>query len=393
VVLHTCLTTNPASIGYRLQVAFQHVILALLEEGPSHGWQMKSRIEVAVGPEYGGLNRGYIYEVIHKMERDGLITSRVEPQAGPRPDRTVHEITDAGREQLTGWLAEPARPSAGFRDEFVQKVLAASMRGADELRRFCRLQRQALLAESKTLQTLRRERADDPAATFTIEVAILRTNAELECVEVAEARAGQRLVDPETPVAHADQYRPHDDSQVSPVRRRAGGRAGLLQAGVSVSARTYRVRAYTRHHYLSLQAAGMRRRSQVGSDSERSSIAPPAQSAPTITTAKSAHLRLPSASGPVLPEDTTSDGGRLTTAPGVVALLPGEGESEPVGAAAAEAVARGVLPAVAPEPAPVLLVPLPPEPLPPEPLPPESLPPDVLPPDVVAGAVEVPAGD
>jgi DNA-binding PadR family transcriptional regulator len=228
VVLHTCLTTNPASIGYRLQVAFQHVILALLEEGPSHGWQMKSRIEVAVGPEYGGLNRGYIYEVIHKMERDGLITSWVEPQAGPRPDRTVHEITDAGRVQLTGWLAEPARPSAGFRDEFVQKVLAASMRGADELRRFCRLQRQALLAESKTLQTLRRERADDPAAAFTIEVAILRTNAELECVEVAEARAGQRLVDPETPVAHADQYRPHDDSQVSPVRRRAGGRAGLL---------------------------------------------------------------------------------------------------------------------------------------------------------------------
>jgi hypothetical protein len=51
-----------------------------------------------------------------------------------------------------------------------------------------------LLAESRTLQTLRRERADDPAASFTIEVAILRTNAELECVEVAEARAGQRLV-------------------------------------------------------------------------------------------------------------------------------------------------------------------------------------------------------
>jgi DNA-binding PadR family transcriptional regulator len=174
---------------------FQHVILALLEGGPSHGWEMKSRIEAALGPEYGGLNRGYIYEVIHKMERDGTITSHVEPQEGLRPDRSVHEITDAGRQQLGEWLDEPVRRSAGFRDEFVQKVLAASLRGDDAVRAFCRLQRQALLAEARTLQTLRRERNDDPGAAFTIEVAILRTNAELECVEAAEARAGQRLVE------------------------------------------------------------------------------------------------------------------------------------------------------------------------------------------------------
>jgi hypothetical protein len=107
----------------------------------------------------------------------------------------VHQITEGGRDQLTEWLGEPVRRSAGFRDEFVQKVLAASLRSGDEVRHFCRLQRQALLAESRTLQTLRRERDSDPGAAFTIEVAILRTNAELECVEAAEARAGQRLVD------------------------------------------------------------------------------------------------------------------------------------------------------------------------------------------------------
>lgn len=156
---------------------------------------MKTRIEAALGPEYGGLSRGYIYEVIHKMEREGTITSRTQAQAGPRPDRSVHQITDAGREQLTEWLTEPARPSAGFRDEFVQKVLAASLRGGDEVRQFCHVQRQTLLAEARTLQTLRRERGNDPGAAFTIEVAILRTSAELECVAAAEARAGQQLVD------------------------------------------------------------------------------------------------------------------------------------------------------------------------------------------------------
>jgi DNA-binding PadR family transcriptional regulator len=203
-------------------VAFQHVILALLEEGPSHGWQMKSSIEAALGPEYGGLNRGYIYEVIHKMERQGLVTSRVEAQPGLRPDRSVLEITDAGREQLTGWLGEPIRRSAGFRDEFVQKVLAASLRGADQVRGFCRLQRQALLAESRTLQTLRRERADDPAASFTIEVAILRTSAELECVEAAEACAGQRLVNLPGSAEETAQRPAGVESQAAESRRKSG---------------------------------------------------------------------------------------------------------------------------------------------------------------------------
>jgi len=216
--------------GYCRVVAFQHVILALLEDGPSHGWQMKVQIEAALGPEYGGLNRGYIYEVIHKMERDGLITSRVEPQVGMRPDRSVHEITEAGRDQLTGWLGEPVRRSAGFRDEFVQKVLAASLRGEAAVRQVCRVQRRALLSEAKTLQTLRRERGTDPGAAFTIEVAILRTNAELECVEAAEARADQRLIDLPGPAEPAAEHAADPRAARTPVRRPSAaspGSAGL----------------------------------------------------------------------------------------------------------------------------------------------------------------------
>ncbi len=101
------------------------------------------------------------------------------------------EVTGTGLDQLTEWLGEPVRRSAGFRDEFVQKVLAASLRGPDTVRQVCRV----LLSEAKALQTLRREREGDAGASFTIEVAILRTNAELECVEAAEARAGQRLIE------------------------------------------------------------------------------------------------------------------------------------------------------------------------------------------------------
>jgi DNA-binding PadR family transcriptional regulator len=176
-------------------VAFQHVILALLEDGPRHGWQMKAEIEGALGPEQGGLNKGYIYEVIHKMERDGLVISRVEPQDGMRPDRSVLEITDAGRDLLTGWLGEPVRRSAGLRDEFVQKVLAASLRGADYVRQVCRIERRVLMADSTALRQMRRLRAADPGAVFTIEVAMARIDAELQCVAAAESHAGERLLD------------------------------------------------------------------------------------------------------------------------------------------------------------------------------------------------------
>jgi hypothetical protein len=103
----------------------------------------------------------------------------------------------------------------------VQKVLAASLRGDDAVRQFCRAQRQALLADARTLQTLRRERADDPGAAFTVEVAILRTNAELECVEAADARAGQRLVELAAPAATEDADLAAHSAGVS-ARRRAG---------------------------------------------------------------------------------------------------------------------------------------------------------------------------
>ena len=102
--------------------------------------------------------------------------------------------------------------------------------GGDEVRHFCRLQRQALLAESRTLQTLRRERDSDPGAAFTIEVAILRTNAELECVEAAEARADQRLIDLPGPAEPAAEHAADPRAARTPVRRPSAaspGSAGL----------------------------------------------------------------------------------------------------------------------------------------------------------------------
>lgn len=157
---------------------------------------MKLRIEAAVGGRgLGGLNKGNLYEIVHRLGRDGLITSKTEAQEGPVPDRSVHQITDAGREQLAAWFAEPAPESVPLRDEFVQRVLAASLIGPDEVHKVCSIQRSARLSELKTLQRMRRERADMPAASFAVAAAIYRVQADLETIEEAERHAGNRLLD------------------------------------------------------------------------------------------------------------------------------------------------------------------------------------------------------
>lgn len=177
---------------------------------------MKLRIEAAVGGRgLGGLNKGNLYEIVHRLGRDGLITTRTEAQEGPVPDRSIHQITDAGREYLAAWFAEAAPEPVPLRDEFVQRVLAASLIGPDEVRKVCGIQRSARLSELKTLQRMRRERAGMPAAAFAVAAAIHRVQADLETIEEAEQHAGSRLLDEPATVA--------EPSLQHPVRARRAG--------------------------------------------------------------------------------------------------------------------------------------------------------------------------
>src|SRR5215467_944210 len=106
----------------------QHAVLALLTDGPSHGYELKSAFEQAVGPQWGPLNIGHLYQVLERLSRDGLVTSTRVAQ-DVKPDRVVYEITNAGTSELASWLVEPSPRTAGFRDDFFLKVMAAARTG------------------------------------------------------------------------------------------------------------------------------------------------------------------------------------------------------------------------------------------------------------------------
>src|SRR5687767_4222961 len=83
------------------------VVLGLLAEESAHGFALARRL--APGGEVGRVwaaSRPLTYRAIDQLAADGLIAP-VRTEAGRGPQRTVHEVTDAGRQELARWLRTP----------------------------------------------------------------------------------------------------------------------------------------------------------------------------------------------------------------------------------------------------------------------------------------------
>jgi DNA-binding PadR family transcriptional regulator len=163
-----------------------HAVLALLSAKPAHGYELKTSFEQAVGDQWGGLNIGHLYQILDRLARDGLIDSQRQPQQ-VKPDRLVHRLTPAGRAELDRWLAEPAIPARGYRDDFFLKIMAAA-RAADPatLPAVLTRQRTHLLRQ---LHALAEARATTPATaveSLLITAAELHTRADLGIIDAAE---------------------------------------------------------------------------------------------------------------------------------------------------------------------------------------------------------------
>src|SRR5215471_1710226 len=84
--------------GYQLGVV-REVLLALLAGEASHGYQLRARLALALGPLAGALNDGQVYVTLGRLEKAGLVTSWHVGQTD-RPDRKVYELTPAGRTRV-----------------------------------------------------------------------------------------------------------------------------------------------------------------------------------------------------------------------------------------------------------------------------------------------------
>lgn len=165
----------------------QHAVLALLANGDSYGYELKGEFQASIGPQWGGLNIGHLYQVLDRLERDGLVTRREVAQRR-RPDKVMFSLTPEGRSELEQWLQAPSQRQSGYRDDVFLKLFAASRLGADALDQVLLTQREAYLRELAALTALREEHGSEPLVDLLIEAALLDTEAKLRVVELAEAR-------------------------------------------------------------------------------------------------------------------------------------------------------------------------------------------------------------
>jgi DNA-binding PadR family transcriptional regulator len=81
-------------------------VLACLNERPMHPYEINTTLRSRGKEQSIKLNYGSLYSVVESLQKHALITTRETTRDGRRPERTVYEITPAGREEFEDWLAE-----------------------------------------------------------------------------------------------------------------------------------------------------------------------------------------------------------------------------------------------------------------------------------------------
>lgn len=132
------------------------VVLALVAEGPAHGFALAR--EVDVGSDLGRIitvRRPLVYRALDRLVAAGLAQPQHTEPGNAGPTRTVHGLTRSGRLALDRWLASPVGHVRDLRIEFLVKLRLVERSGIDAAP-LVSAQRQALDA---ALANLSEERA------------------------------------------------------------------------------------------------------------------------------------------------------------------------------------------------------------------------------------------
>ncbi|MFD8717768.1 helix-turn-helix transcriptional regulator [Streptomyces sp. NPDC059629] len=166
-----------------------HAVLALLTQRPNHGYELKARFEETIGPQWGGLNIGHLYQILERLVRDGYV-SRSQVTQADRPDKNLYTLTEAGEAELRTWATTSWVRVGGFRDELFLKLLGAAALGPQALTTLIEAQRQTYLSELAGLARQRRAHTDEPLVAILIDAAIAHTKADLGLLDSAARHLG-----------------------------------------------------------------------------------------------------------------------------------------------------------------------------------------------------------
>ena len=166
----------------------QEVVLAMLAKEPAQGYQLRARMNDALGPLGEALNAGQVYVTLGRLEKAGLVAVEETPEStGPADrDRKVYVLTAAGQQRVAEWLAEVSWPKPDLA-EFHLKLSAAAAAGLADPIGIVDAQRRELLRRLRDAQRAEMAVPDGSDAALLLEGIALRLQADLRWLEACEA--------------------------------------------------------------------------------------------------------------------------------------------------------------------------------------------------------------
>ena len=161
----------------------RYPLLALLANGPAHGYELKLAMEQRFGAVLPPLNAGQIYTTLSRLQRDGLVDDDAVAQNG-RPNKRVYRLTEQGQIELKGWVAD-STPATRLKDDFFIKLVLARAAGIADPRELIDRQRSAYLQALRELDDVRTQ---DDTTALLVEGAALHLEADLKWLDLCEQR-------------------------------------------------------------------------------------------------------------------------------------------------------------------------------------------------------------
>lgn len=185
-------------------MSVRHALLALLEQGPMYGYQLRTEFEGRTGSTWP-LNIGQVYTTLARLERDGMIEADDHEGEAEADGKRRYAITTDGRVEVATWFDEPVGRGEPPRDELAIKLaIAVTIPGVDvgglvqrqrtatmnALHDYTRLKRNADVAEPTDL-----------AWSLVLDSLIFNAEAEIRWLDHCEARLARLARPTRTAVA------------------------------------------------------------------------------------------------------------------------------------------------------------------------------------------------
>ncbi len=104
----------------------EHVLLALLDQKPMHGYELYQDLcEIKGISQIWHLKQAMLYATLDKLESRGFLYSQPAEEE-TYPPRKYFYPTEVGKDSLRTWLTTPVRRARDMRQEFLAKLIVTS---------------------------------------------------------------------------------------------------------------------------------------------------------------------------------------------------------------------------------------------------------------------------